>query len=875
VTWTLRRILILIVLLSSCAVAGTLIWVTATYQKFAIENQNALTAATVSHLVRRQIEDKHQRKVHPFIDEWARLSTLVKGMKENNPERARIAANRMMHTLEVAQGRVRLRNVVIYDREMSVVAAAEKGSEESLAGLPPFLDRLQNRDLGGQRKILSLMWRSQEGRPLISTIAPIGGFQVAGFVEFVTDPVPDLDGIETALQGRFSLLDANGDTLFVSSHSDAVPADADQLETLRVPVEGANGEVWAVATLTRDLSGFYASVSVLRDRALGIVAAVVVGSALIGWLLLKLAVFGRLRDFSKAMQVLASGDTKVDVPTVGPDEMQTIRRALLSLRDAVRERREANAELQRARAEAEEQAKLQRIILDNVGQGIVVFQDENRPVLANELAERFTGLPIHLSLSEREIAQTEHYDFDDGVKEQIREFNSRVRAGGLGFVTTYQRRGIDPDTWTQVSLRALEDGMIVQTYQDITDLRKAIETAQQSQYTAEQANQAKSDFLSNMSHELRTPLNAIIGFTEFVMVNEKESISDNQRDSLSQVLKAGRHLLTLIDDILDLAKIEANTVALTIEPVEPLSVIDECVALTASYGDARNISVASRITENPLPSIEVDKTRFKQVLLNLISNGIKYNDVGGTVRIIRAAADNGMLRIGVQDNGPGISAAGIENLFDPFDRLGAENSAIEGTGIGLTITKRLVDQMGGTISVDSQEGRGTTFWLDFPVSEQVVVLPQPEHARMEAPHDADCAGLILYIEDNPANLDLVRKIFSHHPGVRLLDAPTGELGLDRARTDKPDVILIDLDLPGIDGADMLEILKSNPSTAETPVIALTAAATEGERRKGEQAGFFRYLTKPVATAALIESVEQALPAIEPGPDVPQKTPIRA
>ena len=874
-TWTLRRILILIVLLSACAVAGTLIWVTATYQRFAIENQNAFTAATVSHLVRRQIEDKHQRKVHPFIDEWARLSTLVRGMKEDDPQRARLAANRMMHTLEVAQGRVRLRNVVIYYPDMSIVASADKGSGESLATLPPFMDRLRNRSRGGQRKILSLMWRSQDGRPLISTIAPVGGFQVAGFVEFVTDPVPDLDGIETALQGRFSLVDVNGETLFVSNHSDAVSAEAAQLETLRVPVTGANGEIWAVATLTRDLSGFYAAVSVLRDRALGIVAAVVVGSVLIGWLLLKLAVFGRLREFSKAMQVLASGDTKVAVPDVGPDELQTIRSALLSLRDAVRERREANAELQRARAEAEEQAKLQRVILDNVGQGIVVFQDENRPVLANELAERFTGLPPHLSLTEREIAQTARFDFEENIKEQIREFNQRVRSGGRSFVTTYQRRGVGDEDWTQVSLRALDDGMIVQTYQDITDLRKAIETAQEAQYNAEQANQAKSDFLSNMSHELRTPLNAIIGFTEFVMVNDKESISENQRDSLSQVLKAGRHLLTLIDDILDLAKIEANTVALTIEPVEPVSVIDECVALTASYGDTRNVSVASRITENPLPSIAVDKTRFKQVLLNLISNGIKYNNTGGAVRVLRSEGEEGMLRIGVRDNGPGIPEARMANLFDPFDRLGAENSAIEGTGIGLTITKRLVDQMGGQITVESLEGKGTTFWLDFPVSEQVVVLPQPEQGRSEKPRDAECSGVILYIEDNPANLDLVRKIFSHNPGVKLLDAPTGELGLDRARTARPDLILIDLDLPGVDGADMLEILQSNPETAQTPVIALTAAATDAERRQGEQAGFFRYLTKPVATADLVESVEKALPSTDREPDLPHKTPIRA
>ena len=859
-TWTLRRILILIVALSAMAVSGTLVWVTETYEQFAVESQNEFTAATVSHLVQRQIRDQHQRKVHPFIDEWARLSTLVKGMKESDPERARLAANRMMLTLEVVEGRVRLRNVKIYDKDMAAVSSADKGSGESVAELPELISTLVERDVRQQRQITSFMWRSKSGRPLFSTIAPIGGFQVAGFVEFVTDPVPDLEGIQSALKGQFGLNDVNGEMLVRYQNPD-FPVDEQDggVETLNVPIFGALGKPWATATLTRNVSKFHISIAELRDRALIIVAAVLIGSTLFAWLMLKLAVFGRLKDFSKAMQVLASGDTNVSVPDVGPDELLTIRNALLSLRDAVSERREANIDLRNARIQAEEQAKLQRVILDNVGQGIVVFKGLDKPpALANELAEKLTGLPSDFTMVERANMQMERLNLDEKIRTLVSGFNKRASQGERDFMITYQRPGLDAGTWAQVTFQSLDDGMIVQTYQDITDLREALETARNAQHHAEEANRAKSEFLSNMSHELRTPLNAIIGFTEFVMVNEKESISENQRDSLSQVLKAGRHLLTLIDDILDLAKIEASTVALSIEAVEPSAVVDECVALTASYGAERNVSVWNKITETPLPSIDVDRTRFKQVLLNLLSNAIKYNSKGGKVIIERAPTEDGMLKIGVRDDGPGIPEDQMVHLFDPFDRLGAENSAIEGTGIGLTITKRLVDNMGGEITVDSVMGKGSTFWVEFPLSNQVVTLPTLDADSEQEQSGTTAVGKILYVEDNPANLDLVRKIFGETPGIVMVDAPTGELGLERARAERPNVILIDINLQGINGYDVLETLRAMPETEHIPVIALSDAPTEAERKQGEKAGFFGFLAKPVATAKLTETVEKAL-----------------
>ncbi len=988
-TWTLRRILLAIVILSSLAVTGTLYWVAATYQRFAVDNQDKITGSTLSHLVLRQVEGQHKRTVNPFADEWSRFSTLVQGVKENDAENARLAANRIMLTLDVAEGRVRLRNVVVLSKDMQVIATADKGTGESLSVLPKLIDRLRSRDTSDRRQITSYLWRNSGGRPLYSTVAPVGGSQVAGFVEFVTDPIPDLAGVSDEIQGHFRLLDVNGTALFESTDkSTQAPASGGaQLNTLTVPIVDALGETWAVATLTRDISSFQAATSKLRNQALAIVATAILGSVLIGWLMLRLAVFSRMKDFAAITEMLAKGRTDVEIPSVGPDEFAIMRTSLELLKHAVEDREKATLALRQseqrlraiidntpnaiylkdtngrytlvntalatrqgfnpkdmigltaydhaskefadvvtalekkvletgkvcekevniattlgqrvgltvkfpvqdadgivtgigtitiditdrkqseqalldAREIAEEQAKLQRIILDNVGQGILVFRADSRPALWNDLATRFTGLSDAFLAESPTIEQCDEFqfrdfNFDTQTKGMVNDFGHRRKAGERDFVVTYQRRGIDGKTWVQISLRSLSDGMVVQTYQDITDLRRAIDAAQETQRLAEEANRAKSEFLSNMSHELRTPLNAIIGFTDFVIDNDDEPISEEQKASLSQVLKAGRHLLALINDVLDLSKIEAGAVSLSIEAVDAGLIFDECVSLTASFAAGRNVEVHNRLHGVALPAIEADRVRFKQVFLNLLTNAIKYNKDAGSVSIEQAPAEPGRLRIGVRDEGPGIAQDNLAKLFDPFDRLGAENSAIEGTGIGLTIAKNLVEQMGGKISVDSVIGEGSTFWLEMPISER----PAEHHidkSEVEGEMASDVEGLILYIEDNPANLELVRKIMSVQPGIDFIDAPTGELGIERARGELPDVILLDINLPGLDGFQVLETLCVTPETRHIPVIALTAAATEADVRRGQAAGFFSYLTKPIAARELMATIRRAL-----------------
>jgi len=390
-----------------------------------------------------------------------------------------------------------------------------------------------------------------------------------------------------------------------------------------------------------------------------------------------------------------------------------------------------------------------------------------------------------------------------------------------------------------------------------SELEQATNTAQVAQRLAEEANRAKSDFLSSMSHELRTPLNAIIGFTEYVLESDEEPVTEDQRESLSQVVKAGRHLLVLIDDVLDLSKVEADAISLSLEAVDLREVADECVSLLSAFAASKNVEIDNQLTAQALPPVKADRNRVKQVLLNLLSNAIKYNKDPGRVQILQGAAAPGMLRIAVRDDGLGIADDRLADLFNPFDRLGAENSAIEGSGIGLTITKSLVDRMGGKISVDSVTGKGSTFWLEMPISDSPV-KPRIEPEACGSQDTTDIEGLVLYIEDNPANLELVRRITTRRPGIDFISAATGKTGIERARAEIPDVILLDINLPDLGGYQVLEALRVAPETRHIPVIALTAAATDADIARGRAAGFFSYLTKPFAARRLMATIGQAL-----------------
>ncbi len=385
---------------------------------------------------------------------------------------------------------------------------------------------------------------------------------------------------------------------------------------------------------------------------------------------------------------------------------------------------------------------------------------------------------------------------------------------------------------------------------------------------AKRANDAKSEFLSSMSHELRTPLNAMLGFTQLLQSDSDSPLSASQVEATEQVLKSGDHLLNLIDKVLDLAAIESGRVALDVVGQDPTRAIESCSTIAGNLADQNGLAFYDRTSAWSLPEISIDETRFRLVLLNLLSNAVKYNRDGGSVTLSAGAGAGGSLRLSVADTGRGIAEDKQTQLFTPFSRLGLENSNITGTGIGLTITKELVEAMGGTIGFESTLERGSTFWLEFPIvggtlsvrdhSEKPTAAPGSPAAAVATSAAADLEPrterTVLCVEDDPSSQKLLESIIKRIPGAAVISAHTGELGLDLAEIHRPDVILMDVNLPGIDGIEALRRLKASPATTNIPVIALTAMASRADRARGMEAGFEEYLTKPI-------SVEQVTAAI--------------
>ena len=390
--------------------------------------------------------------------------------------------------------------------------------------------------------------------------------------------------------------------------------------------------------------------------------------------------------------------------------------------------------------------------------------------------------------------------------------------------------------------------------------RKRVESElNQALAAAEKANRAKTDFLSGMSHELRTPLNAILGFAQLMEIASPPP-TPSQKRSLDQILKAGWYLLELINEILDLALIESGKVTLSHEPVSLVEVLLECRAMIEPQAQKRGI-------EMTFPRIEIrhfvkgDLTRVKQVLINLLFNAIKYNRQGGTVVVEYARRPDNAIRVSVRDTGAGLSPEQLAQLFQPFNRLGKEASAEEGTGIGLVVTKRLVGLMGGTIGVESVVGVGTEFWIELEAtSAPQIAFAEAERAALNRPRwpEERPQRTLLYVEDNPANLELVEQIIAMRADLRLLSAADGNLGVEYARAYLPEMILMDINLPGINGIEVMAILHADPLTAHIPIVALSANALPRDIQKGREAGFFSYLTKPIKVEQLMDALDLAL-----------------
>jgi PAS domain S-box-containing protein len=400
---------------------------------------------------------------------------------------------------------------------------------------------------------------------------------------------------------------------------------------------------------------------------------------------------------------------------------------------------------------------------------------------------------------------------------------------------------------------------------DVTE-RKQIEHALQetndeletARTAAEKANLAKSEFLSSMSHELRTPLNAVLGFAQ-LMASETPAPSPAQKQSIDQILQAGWYLLRLINEILDLALIESGKVTMSQEAVSLAEVLQDCQAMIEPQAHKRGITMSFPRFDG-LYFVHADRTRVKQVMINLLANAIKYNRDGGSVIVDCGMSGESRIRVSVTDTGAGLAPDQVMQLFQPFNRLGQETGAEEGTGIGLIVTKQLVELMGGVIGVASNPGVGTVFWVELAATTapELVYGDANEDQRIAVAREMSSQRTLLYVEDNPANLILVEQLIARRNDLKLLTAIDGHLGVQLARTYQPDVILMDINLPGISGFDALESLRKDPATAHIPVMALSANAVPRDIAKGIEAGFFRYLTKPIKVTEFMDALDVAL-----------------
>jgi PAS domain S-box-containing protein len=514
---------------------------------------------------------------------------------------------------------------------------------------------------------------------------------------------------------------------------------------------------------------------------------------------------------------------------------------------------------ERRRAEAAQQEMRERLqgILDNAPLGVLFLDHRGIVIEGNARFCQMAGVAPE-RLAGTTVLNVAHPDDHPSLLAMRRELLAGAASRTLSSLRL-QAPG-EPGRWTPVRVitSALRDDLgrvlrIVAVVEDVADQLR-LQASEQARQRAEEANRAKNEFLSRMSHELRTPLNAMIGFAQLLGMDRDPAPAPHQQEWVRQIQRAGWHLLELINETLDLSRIESGSVSLALEPLDMPALAEAALGLVASAAGQRGIQIEVA-AEPGVPAALGDAMRLRQVLTNLLTNAIKYNRPGGSVRVQVARAGDAAVRVSVSDTGLGMDAVQLERLFQPYNRLGREHSGIEGTGIGLVIAQGLLDLMGGSMTVESQLGVGSTFTFTLPATHDHVAAEPEAAVTGPAPY---AVRLVHYIEDNPTNVEVMRGILGQRPQVRLAVSMLGLDGLAAIRRDPPDLILLDMQLPDISGVELLRHMKNDDSLARIPVIVVSADATPDHVRAALTLGALQYLTKPVDVALFLRHVDEAL-----------------
>jgi PAS domain S-box-containing protein len=639
----------------------------------------------------------------------------------------------------------------------------------------------------------------------------------------------------------------------------------EQTEDLQARLDEMRDEVESLLSVQRSAAG-------AAQRRETLVIEVIV---LVGILVGSIAIWMFTTGITRRMQLirdnafrLARQEPLTSLPG-GRDEIASLGEALEDASQLLRERSDALRE---------SEARL-RALIDNSTSVIFMKDADGRFLVINRVFESLFGIS-----RDEAIGKTVHDLFDASDADLWRENDLQVMRGRVPAQFEEVAPAQDGERVflsTKVPLldEHGEPSGLVGISTDITDRKRAEEEVRRYADEAERANRAKSEFLSRMSHELRTPLNAILGFAQLLEMDELEG---DQNDNVVQILKAGRHLLDLINEVLEISRIEAGRLSLSPEPVRVADALREALELVKPLAADKGVAI-NLAADVDGTHVVADRQRLKQVLLNLLANAVKYNREAGSVTLDAELAED-RFWIHVSDTGPGIAPADLERLFTPFDRLAHAAGTTEGTGLGLALSKGLVEAMGGSISVASTLGAGSVFTVELPLAENPIARFDREQAGSGGAQDGAttqdgvtrqdgaapeeeivAAGTILYIEDNLSNLRLIERMLERRPGIRLLSALQGSVGIDVAREHRPDLVLLDVHLPDMNGADVLKALRQDERTQDLRVVVISADATSSQVRRLMSLGASAYMTKPLDLVRFLELVDAAL-AGEDQPD---------